>query len=284
MNHPLFFLGSLPYDSVIDAVNFVKQCSPSLPFLPQLPEANPQEDMVGQVLRGIELGHWDEQASSCLEYFQNEFVDAPRFKIQLAGPMTVARSLSTQFDEVTPSWMQFLKGLMKQLRQAGFQQEMWLQIDEPFWSSEVPLPPNYVEFLGEVRKSREKLKIGLHSCHKNRPKMDEVLAPFTDFFSFNYSVMPTTVEEIETWNQILSITDIHLVLGVIAKGVPFEGVITPFDENFRDRLWVSPACGLYDWTSEDIQKTFQFSTEPSLQAPLAGPGQSRIDLENAKET
>lgn len=279
MNKRLFFIGSLPYDSVVDAVSFVKKHSSHLPFLPQLPEANPQEDMVGQVLRGIELGAWDELASSCLELFQNEFVDFPRFKIQMAGPLTVARSLSSNFNEVAPSWLNFFQGLNRQLEQGGFKQEMWLQVDEPFWSKEVPLPADYPLFLAELKKVREKIKVGIHSCHKNRPQMDEVLAPFTDFFSFNFQDTPMTAEEIAEWTQLLGMTEIELVLGVISKGKPFQGVVTPFDEKFKDRIWLSPPCGLYDWTAKEIEQTFDLMPE----APLAGAGQDGINKEHAKE-
>ncbi len=280
MNHPFFFLGSLPYDSVTDAIGFVKKYSNHLPFLPQLPDANPQEDMVGQVLRGIELGHWDESASSCLELFQNEFVDHPRIKIQLAGPLTVARSLCTEMKEITPSWLNFWKGLLKQLHQAGFKQEIWLQIDEPFWSKEVPLPEEYVYFLGEIRKSREKLKIGIHSCHKNRPEMDEVLVPFTDFFSFNFIDSPLRTDEIALWTQLLAITDIHLILGVIHKGTPFMGVKSPFDEKAKGRIWVSPPCGLYDWTIQEIETTFNKGQDDS---PLAEMTLPRIEIQHAEK-
>ncbi|NDD05389.1 MAG: hypothetical protein EB078_10820, partial [Proteobacteria bacterium] len=89
MNLP-FFVGSLPFQSVSEAIDFVKKHSSHLPFLPQLPELNPQEDMIGQVLRGFELGHWDEKASTAMELFQNEFVESRRFKIQVAGPATVS--------------------------------------------------------------------------------------------------------------------------------------------------------------------------------------------------
>lgn len=280
MNNSLFFLGSLPYESVTDAIDFVKKYSSHLPFLPQLPEANPQEDMVGQVLRGIELGYWDESASSCLELFQNEFVDAKRIKVQLAGPMTVARSLCTDTKEITPSWLNFWKGLVKQLTQAGFKQEIWLQIDEPFWSKDVKLPADYLYFLGEIKKSRPLLKLGLHSCNKQRPEMDEVLVPFTDFFSFNYIDSPMKAEDLATWTQLLSITDLNLVMGVIPKGTPFKGVRPRFDEKYNNRIWTSPPCGLYDWTAQEIETTFIITAKDT---PLAGTVPSRIERLNAEK-
>ena len=79
---PLFFIGSLPFSNPAEAIDFVRRASPTFPFLPQLPGVNPQEDMVGQVLRGCELGCWDESASISFPGFLEAFADAPRVKFK----------------------------------------------------------------------------------------------------------------------------------------------------------------------------------------------------------
>ncbi|MFM8269047.1 MAG: hypothetical protein ACKN9V_02570, partial [Pseudomonadota bacterium] len=196
---PTFFVGSLPFKSVKEAIQFVKDNSPHLPFLPQLPELNSQEDMIGQVLRGFELGYWDEKASIALEAFQNEFCESPRFKIQIAGPHTVARTLSLSIDEIYPKWASLVLGISKQLRQGTFTGELWLQIDEPFW------PPKGTAFLlRDLQKEIPKSVFGIHSCATERPQPDAKELEFFRFFSFDCSRTPFSETEKMGWEKWLA--------------------------------------------------------------------------------
>lgn len=254
MKPPPFFIGSLPFEKPEAAIDFVKQFSSHLPFLPQLPDANPQEDMIGQMLRGFQLGFWDEKASSCLELFQNEFGDAPRCKIQLAGPMTIARSMSNSLNQVLPQWLKFWEGLKTQLRQGAFRGELWLQIDEPFWSKEVPVSSAYERFLEQVRNSRPHLKLGIHSCATHRPRIPKPLVELCDFFSFDFLRTPMTLEEEEAWREILANGRTQLVLGIVGK----EGSFPTFSllEEYPNQVFLSAACGLYEWTLPEIERVY----------------------------
>lgn len=249
-----FFVGSLPYESPEVAIEFVKQFSSHLPFLPQLPDANPHEDMVGQMLRGFQLGFWDEKASSCLELFQNEFADAPRCKIQLAGPLTVARSMSNRLEQIVPQWLKFWEGLKTQLKQGAFRGELWLQIDEPFWSKEVPLSPSYEKFLEQIRNSRSQLKIGLHSCATNRPEIPKGVLQLCDFFSFDFLLTPLTETEEDFWTEVLADGRTRLILGMLGKDgtTPATSLIL----NYPYQVFLSAPCGLYDWTPGDIERVY----------------------------
>lgn len=249
-----FFIGSLPYDTPEVAIEFVKRYSSHLPFLPQLPDANPHEDMVGQILRGIQLGFWDEKASSCLELFQNEFGDAPRCKIQLAGPLTVARSMSNKLEQVVPQWLTFWEGLKTQLRQGAFRGELWVQIDEPSWSKEVPLPKSYERFLEKIRNSRPQLKLGLHSCATNRPSIPKSVLALCDFFSFDFSLTPLSVEEEDFWTETLADGRTQLILGLVGKAGQIPS-LKLLDE-YPAQVFLSAPCGLYDWTPSDIERVY----------------------------
>lgn len=254
LNAPLYFLGSLPFQQVDQSIDFVKEHSSHLPFLPQLPEANPQEDMSAQLLRGIELGYLDSEASSCLESFQNEFVESPRVKIQVVGPYTLGRTMSGSVEEVLPQWLHFWVGFVKQLKQAGFRQELWLQLDEPLWDAKRPLPENYPNFLRLLHDSRSHLRVGIHSCAPARPKLTTELKIDADFFSLNFVDQPLKPKEEEEWREYLG-KGKALVAGRIKKG----GEITPFplSDEFPETALASTVCGLYDWTEEEIKITFQ---------------------------
>lgn len=246
----LFFVGSLPHQNPKDAVSFVKKYSSHLPFLPQLPEANPMEDMVGQVLRGIELGFWDDKASSCLELFQNEFVDSPRYKIEIAGPFTVARSMSAKFTDIAPLWISFWKGLRKQLHEAAFQGELWLQLDEPFWSKETGyMADGYTAFLQSVREIAGEAKIGVHSCATERPELFPDHVNLLDFFSFDFSGRPMTLDEEKMWVELLKEGQKTLVLG----GLTQEGCHFPQALAKEPNLWVSAPCGFYGWDIKELE-------------------------------
>ena len=128
-------IGSLPHLDPDEAVKFVAQFSPAIPFWPQLPQRSPAEGMIAQMLSPL-LGLLDEQGpaqfeikSNSLDDFRrrlrvveavlnedsaagffaferacqgNKFPDATAFKGQVTGPMTLGwclfnngRALST---------------------------------------------------------------------------------------------------------------------------------------------------------------------------------------------
>lgn len=254
MKAPPFFIGSLPFQTSEEAIAFVKRVSSHLPFLPQLPEANPQEDMIGQVLRGFELGHWDERASSCLELFQNEFGDSPRFKIQIAGPFTVARSMSAPFEQVSKQWLAFWQGLRTQLRQGAFRGELWLQIDEPFWNKKNSLPEGYTRFLEAIRTSRAGLRLGMHSCATERPFIEKDILGLNDFFSFDFEKTPFSKEEQRFWEVPLGSEKTTLVVGKQTPADPHPEI--PLFSDFPKNVWLSATCGLAGWTMEEISKVY----------------------------
>lgn len=233
---PAFFVGSLPFLDVPAAIEFVQKESAHLPFLPQLPELNPQEDMIGQVLRGFELGFWDEQASCALELFQNTFCESPRFKIQIAGPNTVARTLSLPFENIAPQWTTLVKGLHQQLRQGSFTGELWLQIDEPY------LPHKGTALLlVDLQNQLPKTVFGLHSCATVRPEPDTELLAQLRFLTFDCSRTPVTPAEKTAWTQWLS-EDSRRVL---AWGQPTELPLVDEWALRHPQVWLSAPCGLY---------------------------------------
>jgi methionine synthase II (cobalamin-independent) len=244
-----FFIGSLPHQDPRDAIEFVKRYSPQLPFLPQLPESNPQEDMIGQVLRGLDLGFWDEKAASCLELFQNEFVDCPQFKIQIAGPYTVARSMSTRFMELAPLWIQFWKGLRKQISEAAFQGELWLQLDEPFWSANSPLPDGYTAFLQEVKATGSNMKLGIHSCATERPDLFPDHVKILDFFAFDFAGQTISPRESKVWSHLMEQEGKILAYGGLIANESLEKGNLPSSS----RLWVSAPCGFYGWDIKELE-------------------------------
>ncbi|NBT57527.1 hypothetical protein EBT16_01970 [bacterium] len=232
-----FFVGSLPFQSVKEAIQFVKENSPHLPFLPQLPELNPQEDMIGQVLRGFELGYWDEKASIALEAFQNEFCESPRFKIQIAGPYTVSRTLSLPLSEIYPQWEALVLGISKQLRQGAFLGELWLQIDEPFWP-----PKGTALLLRDLEKKIPKSRLGVHSCATERPTPDAFESRLFRFFSLDCSRTPFMAEEKAFWEKWLKEDPTR----VFVWGYPQDSAQNldswPLE---NPQIWLSAPCGLY---------------------------------------
>jgi hypothetical protein len=244
-----FFAGSLPFLGASTAIKFVAEFSPHLPFLPQLPEGNPQEDPLAQTLRGVELGHWDEEASICLEEFQNEFVESLRVKIQVIGPYTLSRAISTPFSGFTAQWMRFWQGLSQQLRQAGFTQELWLQLDEPFWEGDRDLPLQYEALLDEVRSVRANLKVGIHSCHRNRPFPRESLRGRLDYLNFNFQDEPLRNEELALAQHFT------MIWGILNRG---ESELPPLSAQLLPLSpWISAPCGLSEWSAQEIYLTFQ---------------------------
>lgn len=231
-----FFVGSLPFLSVEEAIQFVKDNSSHLPFLPQLPELNPQEDMIGQVLRGFELGYWDEKASGALELFQNAFSEAPRFKIQIAGPHTVSRTLSLPFGEIYQKWAELVLRLSQQLRQGAFLGELLLQVDEPYG-----LPKGTALLLADVQKDIPNSALGLHSCATERPILSEEEMNNFRFLSFDCSRTQVQDSEKEAWKNWLSAHTQR----ILAWGTP------PQTQNLdpwalkEDQVWLSAPCGLY---------------------------------------
>jgi len=231
---PTFYVGSLPFLSVPDAIQFVKDRSAHLPFLPQLPELNPQEDMIGQVLRGFELGFWDEKASVALEAFQNVFSESPRFKIQIAGPYTVSRALCLSQEEVWTQWKNLVLGVSQQLRQGNFQGEMWLQIDEPFWSKDQSPQSEYFENLKTLQEGMTKTVWGLHSCATLRPALHTSGIQFFQFLSFDCERTPVSNEELALWQAWL---------GERPKRVLAWGGTQTIPPN-SPQIWASATCGL----------------------------------------
>lgn len=232
---PTFFVGSLPFLSTKEAIQFVKDKSSHLPFLPQLPEMNPQEDMIGQVLRGFELGFWDEKASVALESFQNEFSESPRFKIQIAGPYTVSRALSLSEEEVWLNWQKLVLGISYQLRQGHFLGELWLQIDEPFWSKEKKPKAGYFENLEKISAQLSKTTWGLHSCATERPDLTPRELTHFRFLSFDCERTPVAKEELAKWEEWLKKDPKRILAwgGTATKG------------STHNQIWLSAPCGLY---------------------------------------
>src|SRR5258708_1349395 len=198
-----FFIGSLPHQSAEAAIEFVKNHASHLPFLPQLPGVNSQEDMVGQVLRGFEWGGWDEKASISLSLFWKEFREASRAKLQIAGPMTVGCAMSMDFEEIVPQWISLWGALVAQWESARMRGELWLQIDEPSWSAERALPHGYERFLKAIRERKTGMKIGIHSCAELRPQVSRQLCHRCDFLSFDFSNTPMSVAEEQQWRGVL---------------------------------------------------------------------------------
>jgi len=233
---PAFFVGSLPFLNVPAAIEFVQKESAHLPFLPQLPELNPQEDMIGQVLRGFELGFWDEQASCALELFQNTFCESPGFKIQIAGPNTIARTLSLPFENIAPQWVTLVQGLHQQLRQGSFTGELWIQIDEPY------LPHKGTAYLlAELQPKLNRTVFGLHSCATVRPEADPELWAALRFMAFDCSKTPVSEAEKRLWDQWLQ-EDSRRVL---AWGQPLNQPIEDAWALAQPQVWRSAPCGLY---------------------------------------
>lgn len=232
-----FFVGSLPFLSVREAIGFVKENSPSLPFLPQLPELNPQEDMIGQVLRGFELGYWDEKASMALELFQNTFCEAPQFKIQIAGPYTVSRALSLSFEEIYPQWAKLVLGISKQLRQGAFLGELLLQVDEP-WEP----PKGMALLLVDLQKKIPNSAFGLHSCATKRPELSKEDLAFFRFLSFDCERTAVTEEEKTGWSEWLK----EDTRRFFAWGFPENARASLDPWVMSDKqVWLSEPCGLY---------------------------------------
>lgn len=238
-----FFVGSLPFQSVPEAIEFVKRHSLHLPFLPQLPELNSQEDMIGQVLRGFELGYWDECASCALERFQNEFCESPQFKIQIAGPYTVARALSMQTKEIWPQWKRLIDGLVEQFRQGGFLGEMWIQIDEPFWSKEAFPEESYFKELESIQVKQRKLSWGMHSCASLRPELTPALLKAFRFLSFDCLRTALSEKEKNLIHQWLKEDPQRVfVWGGLDKGSLQKEINAWVDSH--PRVWASAPCGL----------------------------------------
>lgn len=236
---PLFFVGSLPFQSVKEAIWFVKDNASHLPFLPQLPELNPQEDMIGQVLRGFELGYWDEKASIALEAFQNEFCESPRFKIQIAGPYTISRTLSLSELEVWRDWERLVQGLSKQLRQGSFLGELWLQIDEPFWSGDEKPKDGYFERLAVLKEKLTKTVWGLHSCATKRPEFSEEEINQFRFLSFDCEKTKAKTAEKEKWEAWL----LRDPARVLAWGTTRAQEMDAWAMGSAG-VWISSPCGL----------------------------------------
>lgn len=255
---PIFFLGSLPFSDPAVAIDFVRRASPLFPFLPQLPVANPQEDMVGQILRGCELGYWDETASICFPDFIETFLHAPKVKIQMAGPFTVASALSAKFNEMAPQWLALATNVLDQMRQAGMKSEIWLQIDEPVWSRKRLLPAAYPQFLQLARSLDKATRLGIHSCAEQRPEMTPDVLENCRFFSFNFSGTGPSDTEAAFWKQALA-DGKYLVAGILPEpglrqvemghGFPWGG----------ENIWVSTKCGLMDWTPGEVEKLLEYS-------------------------
>jgi hypothetical protein len=231
-----FFVGSLPFLSVEEAIRFVKDNSSHLPFLPQLPELNPQEDMIGQVLRGFELGYWDEKASMALELFQNTFSESPQFKIQIAGPHTVSKTLSLPFNDIYPKWAKLVLGISKQLRQGAFLGELLLQVDEPYG-----LPKGTALLLADVQKEIPNSVLGLHSCATVRPLLSEDELGVFRFLSFDCERTVVTEQEKELWGNWLTRDSRRF----FAWGHSLEKPTRDPWFLTEKQVWLSAPCGLY---------------------------------------
>ncbi len=245
----LFFIGSLPYTEPSEALSFVKKYAKGLPFLPQLPHASPNEDMIGQILRGFQLGGWDPQASSCFGKFMEEFGGAERFKIQMAGPLTVSSTLSLPFDKIEVQWLGLWQNLKHQIRKK-MQGEIWLQIDEPMGSKQRLLPSNYGNFLVAVKSIDKRCAIGIHSCASERPKLEGKILRELRFISFDFSSDAITDDEFLLWSNYKT----ELVAGLLDKSGNIK--IRNIRGFAPERLWISTSCGLYGWTQTEIEECF----------------------------
>ena len=257
MIHTNYFIGSLPHINVSDALQFVRRFSSHLPFLPQLPEANPNEDMIGQMLRGFEIGNWDDQTSCCLKGFLNEFGGVERVKLQFAGPFTVSRSMGVSLSEVESLWRELVGNLLVKWNRLSSWKHLWLQIDEPFWSKETSLPQGYSRFLDEIRSMSAELRIGIHSCASDRPELPSDIIQRCDFFCFDYTAKMMSTSEAVAWKAFLSHANKDLVLGIMRKdsSEPCWQAVSELRSRRPDSL-ISSACGLYGWTVDEIEAVY----------------------------
>jgi len=252
MKNQIFYIGSLPFTDPHRALQFVKENSPELPFLPQLPKANPKETMVAQALRGMQLGEWNKECSVCFESFLKDFRQSERLKIQVAGPLTVAWFSSKTFAEVEKTWMRMWKGVRKQIADSGFNGKVWLQLDEPIWSQQQQLPAHYDEFV-DFLTGDSSISVGLHSCASERPIPSTTLMEKASFFSFDYLRSAMTAEEKLLWRGWLK-KDRTLVVGIIdqKRGCQWQQAFQSQPE--KGRVWMSASCGLFAWNEEDVER------------------------------
>ncbi len=252
MKPPLFFTGSLPFTDAHRALQFVKEFGSTLPFLPQLPRANPKETMAAQVIRGMQVGEWNNEISCCFSSFLSEFQKVDRFKIQMAGPFTTAWFSSKTYAATEATWNKMWDGVRKQIDRSGFKGEIWLQIDEPIWSIPRPLPVAYPAFLESLVRD-PRVRIGLHCCSSERPLPDRNWMDKVSFFSFDYLRTHMTPEEKLLWRPWLG-KDRILAIGIIdrIRGPQWKQTFESIPDD--GSVWMSPSCGLFEWSDEDIER------------------------------
>jgi len=249
-----FFLGSLPFDNAGRAISFVKRYSDHLPFLPQLPRANKNEDMIQQMLCGFKSGRWDRNASICLAPFFSAFSKATKVKVQMGGPFTLARVLNRPLQDIVGDWLLLLRNLVEEFRGKGFKGQLWVQIDEPMWSEREPFPSAYDGFLGAAKLLDSKLLLGIHSCASHRPAFSSHLWSLCHFFSFDFLQSPLTGKEDDFLKTALQ-DEKFLIAGVYDKRKgPILGNLGPFASH--PQVFVSSPCGLAGWTEEEMENTF----------------------------
>lgn len=154
-------VGSLPHISPKKAVSHVFQHY-EIPFLPQLPNRHPQELMIYQWLSS---GSFYGALSDFLKRVDSKKI----FKVQLAGPLTIAKSGVGNF---YPDFIQFYRDqLIEFLRRFEVKNKMWVVFDEPFLdeSSAEQLFNDLDRIVSGIERKTTKFLFGIHSCNQWTP-------------------------------------------------------------------------------------------------------------------
>jgi len=246
-------MGSLPHTDVQAAIRFVKHASSHLPFLPQLPKVSSDEGMIRQVLVGIQDGGWNEKTCAAFKPFMATFRTARRIKFQIAGPYTVAWFCSKNFDEIMKKWLPLCAGIIQNI-QEKYEGRIWVQIDEPIWSSQRALPSSYLNLLKIIRSKGPRINIGLHSCATDRPLIPDDIKSQIDFISLDFLQSRLTDSELPFWQRWIG-GGKTLVAGILAKHQKAE-LPFPLVSANPELLMASTSCGLAEWALEDVDRRF----------------------------
>ena len=211
---------------------------------------------MAQVISNLDRSYWSEESCSCLKPFVETFGNEPAVKIQLVGPMAVARTMSSTYEQVWAIWFQFVQGLVSQIDGLGLSGDLWIQLDEPYWSGELGLDPQYAGLVCSLRGMRKGNRIGINSSHGDRPEVDSTLAGFCDFLSFNFLERPADQKDEDLWAHLYKVSQTHLIAGVLSPG---DAVLKTDLSRFRflgDRLWMAAPGGHSEWSQAALEARY----------------------------
>ena len=157
-------IGSLPFTDITEALDF--SFKHSLPFVPDLPNINPDEFMLEQAKLSMERSYEQIALNKFLDRLENLAFQG-EIKNQLPGPLCLCRFLNWNFQKAYDVWSRMLENRIEKFDK--IKNNFWIFIDEPSFFQE---SEGNREKIFKALESFSDFKLAIHYCGSDQIHLD----------------------------------------------------------------------------------------------------------------